>query len=45
MNANKDITTIDDIKLLVNSFYAKVQKDDLIGVIFMKKYKIAGPNI
>lgn len=28
------ITDLDDIKLLVNTFYAKVQKDDLIGPIF-----------
>lgn len=28
------ITNLDDIKLLVNTFYAKVQKDDLIGPIF-----------
>lgn len=32
-----DITTIEDIKLLVNTFYAKVQKDDLIGPIFNEK--------
>lgn len=30
----KDITTRDDIKLLVDSFYAKVQQDDLIGPVF-----------
>lgn len=28
------IIDIDDIKLLVNTFYAKVQNDDLIGPIF-----------
>ena len=32
-----DISTLDDIKLLVNSFYGKVQKDDLIGPIFQEK--------
>jgi hemoglobin len=32
-----DITTIEDIKLLVNTFYAKVQKDDLIGPIFNER--------
>ncbi|GIZ07533.1 group III truncated hemoglobin [Flavobacterium sp. UMI-01] len=32
-----DITTLDDIKLLVNTFYDKVQKDDLIGPIFNQK--------
>jgi hemoglobin len=34
---NKDITNIEDIKLLVNTFYATVQKDDLIGAIFNEK--------
>jgi hemoglobin len=33
----KDITNIEDIQLLVNTFYTKVQKDDLIGAIFNKK--------
>lgn len=32
-----DIQTLEDIKLLVDSFYAKVQKDDLIGPIFNEK--------
>ncbi|MFD0750151.1 group III truncated hemoglobin [Mucilaginibacter calamicampi] len=30
----KDITHLDDIKLLVDTFYGKVQNDDLIGPIF-----------
>lgn len=30
----KDITGIDDIKLFVDDFYAKVRKDELIGPIF-----------
>jgi hemoglobin len=34
---NKDISNIEDIQLLVNTFYAKVQKDDLIGDIFNEK--------
>ena len=33
----KDITNIEDIKLLVNTFYSKVQQDDLIGSIFNEK--------
>jgi hemoglobin len=33
----KDITNIGDIQLLVNTFYTKVQKDDLIGAIFNEK--------
>lgn len=29
-----DITSADDIKLLIDSFYAKVKQDDVIGYIF-----------
>ncbi|HRP90212.1 MAG TPA: group III truncated hemoglobin [Edaphocola sp.] len=35
----QDIHTIEDIKLLVNTFYDKVQMDDLIGEIFMGMIK------
>ena len=35
--ALQDISNLDDIKLLVNTFYDKVQKDDLIGPIFNEK--------
>lgn len=34
---NKDILLLDDIKVLVDTFYGKVQKDDLIGPIFNEK--------
>ena len=34
---NKDISNIEDIQLLVNSFYSTVQKDELIGAIFNEK--------
>ncbi|MES2544847.1 MAG: group III truncated hemoglobin [Bacteroidota bacterium] len=44
MNPKKDITTLDDIKLLVNTFYAKVQKDKLIGVIFNEKIQDRWPE-
>ncbi|MDQ2656391.1 MAG: group III truncated hemoglobin [Bacteroidota bacterium] len=30
----KDIATRDDIKLLVDEFYGKVQRDELIGPVF-----------
>ena len=30
----KDITTREDIELLVNSFYDKVKKDEIIGFFF-----------
>lgn len=35
--ALQDISDIQDIKILVNTFYDKVQKDDLIGPIFNQK--------
>lgn len=34
MIIKKDIQNIEDIRLLVDTFYGKVQKDDLIGPIF-----------
>jgi hemoglobin len=34
MQTKKDIETTEDIKLLVNSFYNKVKKDDLLSPIF-----------
>lgn len=34
MENRKNISDFDDIKLLVDSFYEKVQQDDLIGDIF-----------
>jgi hemoglobin len=39
-----DIATIEDIKLLVNTFYGKVQKDDLIGPIFNEKIQGRWPE-
>ncbi|MCV9926584.1 group III truncated hemoglobin [Flavobacterium sp. LS1R49] len=39
-----DITTIEDIKLLVNTFYDKVQKDTYIGVIFNEKIQKRWPE-
>lgn len=35
--SNKEIITIDDIKLLVDSFYEKVKTDELLSEIFNKK--------
>ena len=37
MSIPKDISNLDDIKLLVDTFYSEVQKDELIGVIFNEK--------
>lgn len=33
----RDIETIDDIKLFVDSFYEKIQKDDLLAPVFALK--------
>lgn len=35
--ATQDISNIEDIKILVNTFYEKVQDDNLIGPIFNEK--------
>ena len=37
MTPQTDITTLEDIKLLVDTFYSKVQKDEFIGPIFNEK--------
>ncbi len=34
MNDRKDITTMDDIRLLVDTFYGKIRTDMLLGGIF-----------
>jgi hemoglobin len=39
-----DITTLEDIKLLVDTFYSKVQKDDFIGPIFNEKISNRWPE-
>lgn len=44
MTTNKDITDLDDIKLLVNTFYANVQQDELIGSIFNEKLQNHWPE-
>ena len=36
----KDIETSEDVALLVNSFYDKVQKDDVIGYFFSEVAKV-----
>ena len=37
MTTFTDIKTLDDIKLLVDTFYSKIQKDTFIGPIFNEK--------
>lgn len=34
MKKQKDISNIEDIQLMVNSFYEKIRRDDLLGDIF-----------
>ncbi|MCG9791285.1 group III truncated hemoglobin [Flavobacterium algicola] len=40
----EDIKTIEDIKLLVNTFYSKVQEDPFIGPIFNEKIANRWPD-
>ena len=44
MTILKDITSLEDIKLLVDTFYSKVQEDDLIGPIFNEKMRGRWPE-
>lgn len=39
-----DITTFEDIKLLVDTFYSKVQKDEFIGPVFNEKISNRWPE-
>ncbi len=41
---NDDILTLDDIKLLVNTFYDKVKEDTLIGPIFNERIQNRWPE-
>ena len=40
----KDVETIEDIKLLVNTFYHRVQKNELLGPIFEERIKGRWPE-
>ncbi|TFD97496.1 group III truncated hemoglobin [Dysgonomonas capnocytophagoides] len=44
MTPTKDIEDINDIKKMVNLFYGKVRKDDLIGPIFNDKIQNHWPE-
>ena len=39
-----DISNLEDIKLLVNTFYSNVQQNPLIGLIFMEKIQDRWPE-
>lgn len=43
-NALKDITTLEDIKLLVNAFYGKIREDKLLGEIFNSRIEDRWPQ-
>ncbi len=40
-----DIQTKDDIKRLVDAFYSRVKKDELLGPVFHEKIKDWGPHL
>ena len=44
MTELKDISDIEDIKLMVNTFYDKVREDDLLGPIFNGKLQNRWPE-
>lgn len=44
MNDKKDITTIEDIRLLVDTFYGKIREDLLLGGIFNSVIKDRWPE-
>ena len=43
--AKKDITTVEDIRLLVDSFYGLVREDALIGPVFSSVIKDWSPHL
>lgn len=44
MNETKEIISLDDIKTLVDTFYGKVRKDELIGPIFEERIQGRWPQ-
>ena len=44
MNNTKEIISLEDIKKLVNAFYEKVRKDELIGPIFNERIQDRWPH-
>lgn len=44
MNETKEIASIDDIKKLVDTFYDKVRKDELIGPVFQERIRDRWPQ-
>lgn len=44
MKEKKDIQTFEDVQFLVNEFYSKVQKDELIGPVFNERIQNNWPE-
>ena len=44
METKHDITTLEDIQLMVDTFYGTIQQDDLIGPIFNEKIQNRWPE-
>lgn len=44
MEETKDILTLEDIKILVDAFYQKIRKDDLLAPIFNERIKDRWPQ-
>lgn len=44
MEQTKDIITLEDIKILVNTFYEKVRKDELLAPIFIERIQDRWPQ-
>ncbi|WP_353137490.1 group III truncated hemoglobin [Pseudopedobacter sp.] len=42
---NKEIESVEDITLLVNTFYDKIRKDDLLGAVFNAIIKDWNPHL
>lgn len=40
----RDIATIDDIKVLVDTFYERIQKDEILGIIFNQNIQDRWPE-
>lgn len=44
LRSMNDIQTIDDIKLLVDTFYTDIRKDDILGIIFNQNIQDRWPQ-
>lgn len=44
MEKRNDIQTIDDIQLLVDTFYTRIQQDDMLGIIFNQNIQDRWPQ-